>query len=150
MLGEDVLQGNGGDDTLIGGAGSDLLDGGDGTDTVSFVDAPRPVSVDLNTGAAAHDGGDRLISDENVIGSSFSDQIRGDDNAERASTAARATTPSKAWAATTRSTAAPATTSRTAATAPTPAPAEHLFNCEITFRSDGASRPVLVSWPTVL
>jgi len=48
---------------------------------VSFVDAPNAVTVDLRSGFARFDGGDRLANVENIIGSSFDDTLRGDDNA---------------------------------------------------------------------
>jgi Ca2+-binding RTX toxin-like protein len=48
---------------------------------VSFVDSTRGVQVDLRVNFAKFDGGDRLLNDENVIGSVYDDVLRGDDNA---------------------------------------------------------------------
>ena len=75
--GDDMLIGSTGDDRLTGGGGKDVLDGGAGSDTVVYVGAG--VLVDLaraarNTGDAA---GDKLISIENVIGTTANDTLRG-------------------------------------------------------------------------
>ncbi|MBW8910955.1 MAG: type I secretion C-terminal target domain-containing protein, partial [Sphingomonas sp.] len=83
--GDDVLHGGGGSDSLSGGAGADLLDGGAGTDSASYYDASSGISVDLNLqGTAQNTGGsgsDTLISIENLYGSSYSDSLTGDANA---------------------------------------------------------------------
>ncbi len=88
--GDDTLQGGPDNDTLNGGPGADELDGGDGIDTADYGDALGRVLVDLQNdvrgagfarffdeGAAA---GDTFISIENVIGSDFADNLRGDAN----------------------------------------------------------------------
>ncbi|HEY7737042.1 MAG TPA: hypothetical protein VH813_09640 [Candidatus Limnocylindrales bacterium] len=79
--GDDTLIGMGGDDILIGGPGNDFLRGGSGRDTVSYLDAPGPVTASLGeneaTGAA---GVDRLINLENILGSEFDDRIIGDND----------------------------------------------------------------------
>ncbi len=101
--GDDTLRGGSGDDTMFGGIGNDRiagaetsgtsadrLDGGDGIDTADYGDALGRVLVDLQNdvrgagfarffdeGAAA---GDTFISIENVIGSDFADNLRGDAN----------------------------------------------------------------------
>jgi Ca2+-binding RTX toxin-like protein len=79
--GNDSPAGGDGDDTLTGGAGADTLGGGVGVDTASYVSSSAAVQVDLNvtvpqsnTGDAA---GDRLISIENVLGSTFDDTLTG-------------------------------------------------------------------------
>ena len=78
--GNDRLAGGGGDDVLIGGSGRDRLDGGDGEDTASYATASAGVTVNLddrseNKGQAA---GDRYLSIEEVVGSSFGDKLTGD------------------------------------------------------------------------
>ena len=107
--GNDALQGGGGNDTLDGGAGSDVLDGGEGADlylpgpgdaslpvgdgitdtgtdpneidTVSYINAPGPVGVDLNLldgdqsfGWAAKA---QIAQVERVVGSNFNDVLIG-------------------------------------------------------------------------
>jgi Ca2+-binding RTX toxin-like protein len=83
--GDDTLRGGGGDDTFIGGPGNDLMDGGAGIDTADYGTATAGVAVNLfQTGVANVSGGagtDTLISIENLVGSAFSDFMRGDDGA---------------------------------------------------------------------
>ena len=85
----DQLYGLNGDDTLQGGPGADLLDGGPGNDTVDYSDSLEVVvnnqlegvDVDLTRTGPQHDGyaeGDTLVSIENIIGSSYDDQLVGD------------------------------------------------------------------------
>lgn len=81
--GNDWLDGGFGDDILNGGAGADTLIGGDQSDTASYVDSIKGIQVDLsyvfrNTGQAA---GDTYLSIEDLEGTSFSDKIYGDGNA---------------------------------------------------------------------
>ncbi len=83
--GADELYGNGGDDVLQGGAGADRLDGGSGVDSALYEDSDAGVFVDLkygNTGGGAAEG-DVLTSIENVTGSGFDDNLRGDAGANR-------------------------------------------------------------------
>ncbi|WP_181699667.1 cadherin domain-containing protein, partial [Chthonobacter albigriseus] len=90
--GADSMRGGAGDDSLIGGAGNDTLDGGIGndvisggteTDTVSYASAAQGVRVDLrvqnswqNTAGA---GTDWLTGVDLLVGSGFSDNLRGQD-----------------------------------------------------------------------
>ena len=81
--GDDTLVAFLGDDILIGGAGADLLIGGQGRDTASFEFAGRGVSADLaneipGRGSAT---GDEFFAIENLIGTNFSDRLRGDSEA---------------------------------------------------------------------
>jgi Ca2+-binding RTX toxin-like protein len=76
--GANKLSGGSGDDTLTGGAGSDTLNGGDGSDTADYSDATRGVKLDLSRSKSA---GDTYISIENLSGSGFNDELRGDRNA---------------------------------------------------------------------
>lgn len=78
--GADQLFGGAGNDLLFGGAGGDILNGGSEIDTASYRFASAGVSVNLasaaaNTGDAASDV---YSSIENVIGSDFNDQLKGD------------------------------------------------------------------------
>jgi Ca2+-binding RTX toxin-like protein len=77
--GSDTLEGRGGADTLNGGTGG--IGGDAGIDTASYASSDAAVNIDLiratQTGGDAQ--GDTLISIENLIGSRFGDQLRGDD-----------------------------------------------------------------------
>ena len=88
---DNVLVGGDGDDQLDGGVpaygtnGNDTFDGGAGNDTVSYADVGDPygdgVTVNLtisgpqNVGSGG--GTDKLISIENLVGSSFDDVLTG-------------------------------------------------------------------------
>jgi Ca2+-binding RTX toxin-like protein len=78
--GNDQLYGGNGDDHIDGGVGADLIDGGSGFDTVYYTQASSGVRVNLagtlpGTGDAA---GDILVSIEKVVGSSYADDLYGD------------------------------------------------------------------------
>ncbi|HEX2281545.1 MAG TPA: M10 family metallopeptidase C-terminal domain-containing protein, partial [Thermomicrobiales bacterium] len=89
--GANFLTGNAGNDTVWGGAGDDLLFGGPGADWhegeagldgVDYRNAAGGLLADLltpafNTGEAA---GDRYFSIENLAGSFFGDNLRGDNS----------------------------------------------------------------------
>ena len=84
--GNDRLYGQGGNDRVEGGAGADYLNGGGGVDTASYASSNAAVTVDLRNGTASggHANGDRLVSIENVIGSSrFGDTLRSDDTGQK-------------------------------------------------------------------
>lgn len=79
--GNDVLEGNAGNDLLIGGLGDDMLTGGAGRDAASYADAAGGVTVSLKdalqtNGAVA--GTDTLSGIEDLVGSAFNDELRGD------------------------------------------------------------------------
>lgn len=81
---DDTLLGLGGDDLLIGGAGNNMLDGGAGNDTVSYETTPGLLALSVNLSAgtvwyatAAGQFQDKLVSIENVIGSSLHDVVFG-------------------------------------------------------------------------
>ncbi len=79
------LWGGAGDDVLDGRAGADVLAGEGGVDTASYAGSDAAVRVGLDTGRAAggHAQGDRLSGIEDLIGSSYDDELHGDDNANR-------------------------------------------------------------------
>lgn len=81
--GADFLVGDQGSDTLKGGGGADLLVGGAGIDTASYTDSPVAVFVSLITRTTAYGDaeGDVLDGIENLTGSSFTDNLWGDDGA---------------------------------------------------------------------
>ena len=89
--GADRLYGGRGVDTLEGGAGADFLDGGGGKrDTISYENSDALVNVNLaaNTLSGGHatdsEGmNDRMAEDsfENIIGSRYDDNLRGDERA---------------------------------------------------------------------
>lgn len=84
-FGDDYLNGGDGNDTLDGGYGYDTLDGGNGTDTAtySFWEVwEGGINANLQTGVVAffndrNSSTERLISIENVVGSSGNDEIVG-------------------------------------------------------------------------
>lgn len=78
LIGNDqanLLSGGSGDDRLEGGRGADTLNGGAGSDTADYAGATSRVSLDLNR---AKNAGDTYISIENLAGSAFNDDLRGD------------------------------------------------------------------------
>lgn len=81
---DDVLTGSSGSNVLDGGLGDDVLAGAGGFDTASYASAGAGVTVDLGgQGDATPDtfggaGSDTLSSIESVLGSDFSDDLRGD------------------------------------------------------------------------
>ena len=85
--GNDVLSGDAGDDILAGGTGVDTLIGGSGNDTADLSDIPFGVIADLNNDTASYEPTpgslvtDRLVSIENLTGSSLNDTLIGDDDA---------------------------------------------------------------------
>lgn len=81
--GDDTLNGDADDDLLVGGIGADVLNGGTGNDTASYANAAGAVTVRLwnSLGAGSDAAGDVLTSIENLIGSSFNDQLEGNDSA---------------------------------------------------------------------
>ncbi|MCT4657422.1 MAG: hypothetical protein N4A65_16635, partial [Cohaesibacter sp.] len=81
--GADKLEGGAGDDILEGGEGADSLIGGAGSDTVSYASAQSAVTVNLGLGSGSGSDaqGDIYTEIENVEGSTFGDQLTGDDGA---------------------------------------------------------------------
>ena len=73
------------DDTVTGTTGDNILTGGTGTDTIIYDNATSGIIVDLSETAAQNTGGagtDTLSGFENLTGSDFDDNIKGnnDDN----------------------------------------------------------------------
>jgi Ca2+-binding RTX toxin-like protein len=94
--GNDTLYGAIGDDTLIGGAGNDEIyisigfdsvDGGDGSDTLALRSLDQGIGIDLSIETQVFDSdidlnsslitGLKLVSIENLIGSSYADSFQG-------------------------------------------------------------------------
>ena len=76
---DDQLMGDDGDNAFHGYGGNDTIDGRGGTDMYTFSQAPGPVVADLVTGEATGEGEDSLAGIEDVIGSTFDDELRGTD-----------------------------------------------------------------------
>jgi Ca2+-binding RTX toxin-like protein len=76
--GNETYNGLGGNDLLKGGAGADVLNGGAGTDTATYAGSAA-VKINLLTGTASggHAAGDKFVSIENLIGSSYNDILVG-------------------------------------------------------------------------
>ncbi|SER04649.1 calcium-binding protein, partial [Thalassovita taeanensis] len=83
--GDDSLTGDAGADTLEGAIGNDTMVGGDGLDLVRYLDDVGPVVVNLADGTARDGTGgmDVLSGIEDVHGSLHSDNVTGDDAANR-------------------------------------------------------------------
>jgi Ca2+-binding RTX toxin-like protein len=79
--GNDLQDGGEGDDLLMGGSGADEMVGGEGTDTVDYSASGSGVNVNLGTGVGSGGDaqGDSYSGVENVMGSSHSDTITGDE-----------------------------------------------------------------------
>jgi hypothetical protein len=78
--GADSITGNASDNVFVGGAGNDTFQGGDGTDQVDYSGATSKVTVDLTDTTVVGDisvGTDRLFDVERILGSQFSDSIKG-------------------------------------------------------------------------
>jgi Ca2+-binding RTX toxin-like protein len=77
--GDDTIFGFGGDDLINGGLGADTINGGNGIDTARYGESSEGVVVSLAVGVGLGGSaeGDRLISIENLTGSSFDDTLIG-------------------------------------------------------------------------
>jgi serralysin len=75
----DTLLGDNNANVLEGGAGGDALDGRGGFDTASYASSSQFVAVDLGLGKYLYGDaqGDTLTSIENLTGSAFNDDLRG-------------------------------------------------------------------------
>ena len=89
--GNDTLRGQAGDDNLFGQAGNDYIEGGDGNDVIdggsgfniaAYATASHFVVLDLAMRGQWQDtqgaGGDFITNVENLIGSSYDDNLSGD------------------------------------------------------------------------
>jgi Ca2+-binding RTX toxin-like protein len=83
--GNDLIAAGAGADTILPGLGNDTVDGGADRDTLRYATATRPMLVDLKLGTATGDGPDIFVGIENVFGSRFSDDLRGDGQINRLS-----------------------------------------------------------------
>jgi len=81
--GDDELNGGSGSDTLKGGGGADTLNGGSDLDTASYSDSNAGVFVSLigDTASGGYAEGDELNSIESLTGSSYDDNLWGDNGA---------------------------------------------------------------------
>jgi Ca2+-binding RTX toxin-like protein len=81
----DEVYGGAGDDSLFGGSdrSRDFLAGGDGSDTADYTGAARRVVSDLQAGFSEGTGNDVLLTIENLLGSLYDDDLRGDADANR-------------------------------------------------------------------
>lgn len=90
LKGNDTIIGSSGNDRLVGGAGNDFIDGGIGFDTIdggtgrdttTYAFSSGPIHANLATGIVRFPGSfaltDKLISIENLIGTSNNDTIIG-------------------------------------------------------------------------
>ena len=82
--GANRLEGGAGNDRLRGGAGADILVGGDGTDTADYSTSSAEILVQLTavtggatTGVGGDAAGDLVNGIEDLIGSAFTDDLRG-------------------------------------------------------------------------
>ncbi len=75
--GNDVICAGGGNDKIFATTGNDVVNGGTGVDLVTFVNATAAVRVNLLAGTATGWGTDQLAGIENVTGSPFADDIKG-------------------------------------------------------------------------
>ena len=80
LAGDDIINGGDGDDLVIGGTGGDTLDGGEGVDWADYQDSFETVRASLVAGVFGAGGtaeGDSLTQIENLRGSDFVDELRG-------------------------------------------------------------------------
>jgi Ca2+-binding RTX toxin-like protein len=81
--GANTLDGGSGNDTIEGGKGNDVINGGAGVDTISYASATSRVNFNLSltTAQFTQDAGtDTVTGFENILGSSYSDDLVGDAN----------------------------------------------------------------------
>ena len=84
--GDDFLDGHDGADILEGGAGADYLTGGGGgNNTASYESSNAGVYVDYSVGEAfgGHATGDKFHNIQNIRGSRFADELKGDAQGNR-------------------------------------------------------------------
>lgn len=70
-----ILKGLNGNDILVSIGSNNTLDGGNGTDTASFEFNDNGIDASLRTNTSSN--GDKLVSIENLTGSSFDDTLEG-------------------------------------------------------------------------
>ena len=76
--GNDILLAGSGDDRVLAGTGTDIYDGGSGFDTLDFGNMASGLTIDISKGTATGSGMSATFdSFETVIGTSFSDNIKG-------------------------------------------------------------------------
>jgi Ca2+-binding RTX toxin-like protein len=77
QTGNDLLTGGAGADTIAPGLGTDGVDGGPDRDTLDYSSAGGSMLVDLKSGVAIGQVPDQFDNVENVVGSRFGDDLRG-------------------------------------------------------------------------
>jgi Ca2+-binding RTX toxin-like protein len=97
--GTDYIFGGAGDDLITGGAGADSLSGGAGIDSLAYIGSNAGVTVNLWTGEATggHAEGDVFSGFENIIGSSYNDDLTGDGGVNTLSGGAGSDTMNGGW-----------------------------------------------------
>jgi Ca2+-binding RTX toxin-like protein len=75
--GDDYVNGGTGDDYVLAGEGNDTFIGGKGIDTIDFSTSTAGIRLDLSKGTATGQGVDSVQGFENVVGTNFSDVLRG-------------------------------------------------------------------------
>ena len=79
-----TLKGDFGNDTIVGGYGADTIDGGSGFDVVSYAGSADAVNADIGGTSTGGDAdGDKLTHIEDLIGSDFNDNLKGDNSDNR-------------------------------------------------------------------
>lgn len=86
--GNDTVDGKRGNDRICTGAGRDMVlesrgddttDGGSGLDSLSFENARGPIAANLDNAVASGLGVDKMTGVESIDGSSFGDELTGDE-----------------------------------------------------------------------
>jgi Ca2+-binding RTX toxin-like protein len=77
QTGNDLITGGAGADSIAPGPGTDGVDGGANRDTLLYAQARGRVIVDLKSGVALGEGPDQFDSIEDIVGSRFGDDLRG-------------------------------------------------------------------------
>ena len=79
--GNNVIFGGAGNDTILSGGTNETLNGGTGNNLVSYVQSDAGINIDLGTGlgSGGYAQGDLISNIASVVGSGYSDIIRGND-----------------------------------------------------------------------
>ncbi|AXK43737.1 sulfatase-like hydrolase/transferase [Erythrobacter aureus] len=80
--GNDIIDTGRGDDTILPGRGDDTINGGFGFDTLDYSQVDSAIRVRWGVVTSETDGRDTYLRVESIIGTGFSDDIWGSNNAE--------------------------------------------------------------------